>query len=384
VVAPTGNPGQRHLVHLPGAWWLLRPVNGGLWILGTADTAPGSSWTNVANFGFNIGTSGSMDGRSFGVDIQHFTGQSALHLSLSTATASQPLAHSRMLVPDSGSPLFGSIEPLNGSWLPVGAGDGAITSIGQDSKHTIADFDGLSAIPCATCAFVSPNGESGSGSWSFSATTTATSLGPTAARVWMRSAMALSKSAYVVWRTQGTLYLARQAEVFPWGPAHSIATSTGVSDAARSFATCAQLPYRGLVLSWTGSAFMFQSVADDLGGTVLPQSAPKIPPQGPPREMVLACGPNRVHAFAIFGATPGTSDAILGASWDSNLGWSPWVTVVAGNTTGMVRCFLTGFDRVAGASGDEVGIAWSEVSNCTTPSAEPTNIYAAFVKVTDS
>jgi hypothetical protein len=197
----------------------------------------------------------------------------------------------------------------------------------------------------------------------------------------MRSAMALSQSAYLVWRAQGNLYLARQAGGFS---AKSIGTSSGLSDDARSFATCAQLPSRGYILSWTGAAFVFQSVADDTGGTVATQTPPPLLSGVAPRELFLACGPNRVHAFAIFGqASP--SNPLLGASWDPKLGWSSWANVVLPNTTNLLRCFLTGFDRVAGAIGDQVGIAWSEVTACSFPySADTTSTYAAFVKVTDS
>src|SRR5262249_29000546 len=151
-------------------------------------------------------------------------------------------------------------------------------------------------------------------------------------------------------------------------------SAAGPEDDSRTFASCVQPPARGRILHWTGSDFAYSTLEDS--GNLMTELKPAND-KGPPRELVLSCGAHRVHAFAVFGA----SSAILGASWDPTLGWSPWVPVVDESPGGLPRCFLTGFDRVAGAAGDEVGIAWSEVSTCASPPvAEPTRLYAAFVK----
>jgi hypothetical protein len=116
------------------------------------------------------------------------------------------------------------------------------------------------------------------------------------------------------------------------------------------------------------------------------------PGAGP--DLFLACGTmmEAVYAFTVL-----ADGSIVMTQWTGTSWTQPWVTVVGapgkaedGGTlpdagAPSLRCFLSGFDRVAklGAS-NQVGLLWGEVpesadAGCSTP--EPTNLWTAFVSV---
>jgi hypothetical protein len=372
VVAPSGNPGQRHLIHTPGRWWVFYLDLGLVKARSTGDAVPGALWAGVQTFPFDSGVLGSIDGRGLGVDALDTGSEVVVHFSLSSANTATPISHTRGTISSSGllvAPVPQATFGPNDS--PSHAGDGTVTSIGSDG--TVADFTSAPNKLCDACAIVFPTVDTGQASWTSGAAAAAkldklTSFDP----IWMRSTMALQSSNYTFWRQKGTIYMAGQASGTPWGTGEPQSVA-GPGDDTRTFATCVQPQSLGRVLHWDSAGFTYLTVKDD--GNPIPESPP--PMLEDLRELFVSCGPHRVHAFAIAGSG---SNTIQGASWDTSRGWSGWAPVVDGAAAKVSRCFLTGFDRVAGPNKDEVGLAWSEGS-CGV--AGPTSLFAAFVKVVD-
>ena len=69
------------------------------------------------------------------------------------------------------------------------------------------------------------------------------------------------------------------------------------------------------------------------------------------------------------------------ATWDTKA-WSDWSVIVDESGAGSdVACDLTAFDRVAGPTGNDVGLAWSPAPDCATP--HDLNVHGAIVHVSE-
>jgi hypothetical protein len=318
---------------------------------------------------FDFGPLGSMDGRSFGVDTSVVNGVDVVHFSLSSANLTRPLSHARGVLFATSLALGPNEDVLTSSDVPARAGDGTITSIGQGPTGAVTDFNSVPTHGCASCAILAANVEGGAASWSFGAGAVV-GLAGTGGQVQMRAAVSLQGGGFVFWRESATLYTAPQAaaDAGAGGPL----SNAGPDDSSRTFAVCPQSTDRARVLYWDSGVFTFLTL--DAAGIRTMEAPPKV--LSGLTELVLVCGPKRVHAFAI---TDGDNRSIFGASWDTSQ-WSAWSKVVdaAGGMQNYKRCFLTGFDRVANG---QVGLAWSEMGNCAM--ADQPWLWSAFPTVID-
>ncbi len=373
----TGTAGQRHLIYANGYWWMLtvQPGNGGQGALSYFDAPdPGNQaavWTYRGaafqfNWGDNTNNSLPVNGRVFGVDTRTYGSTDVLHIGLSNYESSPfPLAHTRCTVSGATLNCASPTTATASSAKPLGISTGPTTII--TTSGTVADF-GDSTAPTNTfsAAIVSPNTETG-GAFTFGSGAAYNLNSAGLNQIDNRSTMALTQGSFQFWLGKGntgtTLFIAPQNGA-TWKTGTVVATAgAGV---ARTFASCAQGAV-GRVLDWTDNNGFVLSTVDNTG-TLTPASAPQA--LQAVTGLVLACGPNRVHAFA----STQTGTSIQGASFDPQRGWSAWTNIVSqsGNTIQS----LTGFDRVAGKSKDEVGLAWTEFFG--TP-----QIHSVIVHVTD-
>jgi hypothetical protein len=365
--APTGNPGQRHLIFGANGWWAFYIVPQGI-AYRRSDTT-GLMWgPEIPAVPFDFGPGGSVDARSFGMDTTVVNGIDVVHFSLSSGNFMNPLSHARTILSLGGLTMATAEPVLTSSDVSAFAGDGTITSIGQGAPGAVTDFTSVPTHGCASCAILAANAESGAASWSFGAGAVVGFAG-TGNQVQMRAAVSLQGGGFVFWRENTILYSA------PDAPADAGAgqplSNAGPDDSSRTFAACPQFD-RARVLYWDSGGFTFLTF--NASGIRNMEAAP--PKLSGLTELVIVCGSQRVHAFAIDDSDNRT---IYGASWDTSR-WSGWSKVVdpgAGMQT-LKRCFLTGFDRVANG---QAGLAWSEMGNCAM--AEEPRIWGAFPTVID-
>src|SRR5262245_30718523 len=162
-VAPSGNPGQRHLIYVNGDWWMFHLVVGEIRARVLFAGDPAAGWQDRQGFVYDFGAP--LDGRSFGVDYAHVNAD-IVHFSLSSANLANPLSHVRYAI--LGGTLMGaSPDPVLGtSDLPMHAGDGTVTSIGAPPTRTVTDFTSIPSKACVSCAILALNVENGA-TWSF-------------------------------------------------------------------------------------------------------------------------------------------------------------------------------------------------------------------------
>jgi hypothetical protein len=262
---------------------------------------------------------------------------------------------------------------------PAGSADGALSVIDRSAGHEVIDlgYD----FTCNNCASGFNGAETGSVWWnktSFTAGDVPIGSGAGAA-VQVRAALALDETTVVIWRDQGTLYTARRDPATPaswplgkqWAP-----PSTPLPNTSRTFAACVQRAGKatGYLLQYMpGQGFLFASTTD--GVTWSEPMGPR-DALGGAREIFLACGDKRVHAFAILHSN---SNAIAAASWSPEGGWSEWADIVTDNHK---RCFLSGFDRVT--PDGTVGLLWTEgLTTMACDSDSLTDLYIAVAHVDD-
>jgi hypothetical protein len=382
VLAASGTPGQRHIVFAAGAWWVF--FVGPNQLLGNKGIDSGGSvmWVGLGSGGLSVfpytfaGTP-ALDGRGFGVDTRATPGGDVIHISLSGGGLTAPLAHARAIINAMGQAIFGVVPATSLAVTPSTNPDGTVSVIGS-SGQPVVDFS--SATGSSVTANVAANTESGAASWTFGPGNTS-ALGGPSVPVRTRAALSLASSDVLLWRASGNIYMAENAGS-GWSPTGTLTLGVQLADDTRTFAACVQPSGVAGLLHWTGSAFSFLSL---MSGNARGQRAVPAILGGPggwaPTEMVLACGKSRVHAFAI--PADGTN-VIWGATWDPiSDSWTSWAPVVDASmlTAGKKRCYLTGFDRVAGIDGRTVGLMWSEASDCTV--AENPKIWTAYPRVSE-
>jgi hypothetical protein len=366
--APTGYAGQRHLVHAGGGWWFFYTSASHVMYQSAPETMASWSSANPAlSFTFTSGTVAAPDGRSLGVETKPFSGSDAVHLSLASPDTTQPIQHARYTV-SGGLLTLDTAGPASSTGVPpVAAITGPVTSI--NSAGLVNDFAGCAMnASCALSALTPDTGMHWTPAWAL-----ATPLAGSPSIVEVRATMALSNDVFVVWKESSQL-LAGANLGSGWKPFGNLGGgSAGSAFDARTFATCVQQPlaggWVGHLVNWVGPSFAHITVRD--GGQ---QSMPAPPPNlDGVSELVLVCGPRRVHAFVI---AAGSMD-ILGASYEpvANV-WSDWAHVVTVQPSKQ-RCFLTGFDRVV--PGDVVGLAWTEAQTCGSP--DTLAVFSALVPV---
>jgi hypothetical protein len=379
VLAATGTPGERHIIFAAGAWWVF--FVGANQLLGNKgiDSGGAVAWVgSTAVFPYAFAGTPALDGRGFGVDTRATPGGDVIHISLSGGGVTAPLAHARALINAMGQANF-SVAPATSSAAvtPWTNPDGTVTVVGS-SGEPVVDFSSATGGSPVT-ANVAANTESGAASWTFGAGNTS-ALGGPSVPVTTRAALSLASSDVLLWRASGNIYMAESGGT-GWIQTGTLTVGVQLADDTRTFAACVQPSGVAGLLHWTGSAFTFLSLMS--GNSRGQRGAPAIlggPGGWAPTEMVLACG-KRVHAFAI--PADGTN-VIWGATWDPiSDSWTSWAPVVDASmlTAGKKRCYLTGFDRVAGIDGMTVGLMWTEASDCTV--AENPKIWAAFAKVSE-
>jgi hypothetical protein len=375
VLAPSGNPGQRHLVRAGGRWYAFYITGGGISYRASDDL---ETWQNEI-FAFNFDFGGAADGRNFGVDVQSVGGSDVLHFSLSTSSGNKVRAHARAVVPLGSSPIFDKVANSSTPGISS-APDGTISVIARAPDHTVFDF--AAADPsCFACVTASDSPETGvaPGPSFGSPAGIDASSGP----IRVRSALALDSGTMLFWRSSGTLR-ASSNKGAGWAPAYDFPAITAPDD-ARVFASCVQPanPGPGTVghlVWWSASGPRgFQHRTVDVGfdqKVIDPPEGGIVQGSQAVSDLVLACGMGRVHAFLVDPANP---RRILGATWDVQQHWTGWSTVL--EHPGDDICYLTAFDQATSGAEPSVGLLWSEAKDCATPGI--TRLWSARVRVDD-
>jgi hypothetical protein len=387
VIAPSGNPGQRHLVFAQGRWWMFWADElGARYVTSVTGTSWPSQATHLFNFSFGSidadggadgGSQTIIDGRSLGVELVPDGG--AVHFSASSTSAF--LSHARGSFMGGtiaiGATTFPSSTPPTD---PAYRADGTIATVSHD--EIVVDSASSSLSPaCALIADHPDNGPSWSASFSQPPMPMGGLDGGSGVAVQVRSALALSGDTVILWEAGHKVMGSRSSS--SWQTPEIFAdTEKNAADDARTFVTCVQPQGTGPdggtepvghLLSWDGTTLthtILYSEGGRAGGAML-HSFTKV------RELALSCG-NDVHAFVVDDAAP---NQIQGASWSKVAGWgnrNPKVVDAAGVTA--KRCFLTAFDRVV--QGNQVGLAWTETPDCETPGT--LRLVGALVTVHDS
>ena len=384
ILAPSGTPGERHLVHGGNAWWLFYlddPMT--LRVASSRDNSPGE-WDmpapNTSPLTYTFGTTG-LDGRTFGVDYA----EPIVHVSLSSLAPGRPKAHARAVITpstltfDQGAP-----APIV-TYTTAGDADGPVTAISTEGSggRAVVDFGGAGTSPAAiveTDAFVVLDTGSATSAYS----TAPQPLDPSATSVLTRAALPLGTDLVAVWRAAGGLYAARYLRNVSGGIWPQTPTPLGAEEAPpmdREWGACATpVPNESLHVAWADPdggihVWALSSTAGDVWKSA---PAPLGRTAGSVSELFVSCSASYVHMFTV------ASDGGIVASALSlaNGSWSAWAPVVTPPAAGRTRCFLSGYDRVVSTgtpATPEVGLVWTESTDCT--SALATELWTAVVPV---
>jgi hypothetical protein len=366
VRAASGTPGQRHLFHA-GSWGLLHIHD----VQTMALAAPSSAgpFTDVTpaspypEFPFASQPGGTPDGRTLGVDVG--SGDPAqIELGLSSlANASTSKVHL--------SGTFKAPATLTLKNAPASAPvlsaydadgttpDGVVTALGPDDK--VLDFGRVepmlaTGLPIETAGFLLD----GAG-----ATPRFANLDPKASKVSTRAVLSFGAAVLAIWQDGlGGL----KSNVWPVSQV-SPGLETDLTESAtfddRTWAACATTgatPVAHVV--WASGGNLTHATLDTATPSTwntAPAGIPAFPGQTV-QELFLACGASHVFAFVVLDAASAGAagqDVLLAVLDVTSGNWSPFSTVVAAQS-GVVPCYLSGFDRVVSDGGQqEIGLLWA-------------------------
>lgn len=381
VVAPSGNPGQKHVVHVAGAWFvfsfdLMQNVT---WSA-AADANPTMFLGQAAAIGLPkpvmMGTT-PLDGRVFGVDAQIIGGAPVVHFGFSLSNVSKPLAsHQRgtidpqhvIATPMSMLPMDPNAIPwtLNGGAIR----DGVVTAFYPADQH-VYDFEGLQPCggpqPSGACVRRSTQKDDGSPQWmnGFDPPSRADEPGDTFGTV--RAALAVGQDLLTLWSDeqalrssvlQGSTWMTR------------IEVQRGLAG-ARQWAACAQDPGSGhpspraRVAMQFSSGFEVDSCVDCKAWGREAKAPPS--PKNAVGDLFLVCGPETSYLFGIGAAGDWADQIVVSAQRGADADWSEW-GIVAAQGAHTHRCSLSGVQELVNQK--EIGLIWTDSPDCSTRQPE--------------
>jgi hypothetical protein len=400
VTAPSGTPGQRHLIHAGSSWWvffLLGPTELSAVSAGDATPTQWSATPSAVLPSYDFGAS--VDGRTFGLDVEPGGSGDIVHISLSS-TVPVPKLHARALVttsPDTIAPATtASMNPTqpSQSYSTVNV-DGTVTGVptGLTGGFDVIDFgtvaqvsDGGSPTEPATAFLLADDGMQ---TWGPAAPNPPFPLVPGGEHISSRAVLGLGNGNdfVLVWNDLGPsqgpgLFTRGFYSASGWTPSSAPLDPTDPSPSDRTWAACAEGGNAHVV--WSGGGRFFQQelpaqIVDGGASTWTSMAAPSAP--DPVSDVFLACRAGAIVVFAIVASggthAPGT---ILMSSWTGGIDWTAWSVAVDPPASGQTRCYLSGFDRIVVNPNTSVGLVWTEAAQgCATAAA--TSLWTAIVQV---
>ena len=388
IIAPSGTPGQRHLLYVPDSWWVFyldSPT--ALNVLQTPDHLP-IVWSNSslpAVTSYTFASAAALDGRLFGLDV---TESGDVHLAMSAAGVTQPKSHILGTLNPNGGLMIGAATSL-GAYQTTGL-DGVVTAVEEPEAGAGATLNVLdygSVLPVADAAAQAQTGafqldDTGHGAFSVSSFAT---VHATSSPVVTRAALPAAGGFTAVWNEEGSgIQVATYSTASSSWSATSPLDTTSSQLVTRSWTACALLGSGAVHVLWSTPQGGFVHMEGSGGGWGSAAAPPLLGVAAV--ELFAACGPTGFTLFTV--APPATSGfaagTILMSSWGGSA-FTPWVAAVAPPGGATTRCFLSGFDRVVSGSasdpGPHVGLLWTESSSTSCQTAQPTNLSMAVVPV---